>query len=117
MSTPSTQAIAYASPDFSFAFEASRTFAPGTDRAIIAQAQIEHLQQAEAFLADIEGQLNALAKTRPLTNGEADALEHARAWRRQAAEERAEVIYREALIACDPERVNLFPTLGNVFSS
>ena len=101
MSTPSSQRIEFTSSDFSFARQATQAFAAGTDPAVIAQAQIEQLRQTEAFLADIENSLEALSKTRTLTEGEQAGLGQARTWRQQAGRERAEIEYREQLIACD----------------
>ena len=101
MSTPGSQRIEFSSPDFSFAHQTSQTFPIGTDTAVIAQAQIEQLRQTEAFLADIESSLHALSKTRRLSEGEEAGRRQARAWRQQAATERAEIEYREQLIACD----------------
>ena len=101
MSTPGSQRIEFSSPDFSFAHQTSQTFPVGTDPAVIARAQIEQLRQTEAFLADIESSLHALSKTRRLSEGEEAGRRQARAWRQQAATERAEIEYREQLIACD----------------
>ncbi len=101
MSTPTSNRVEFTSPDFSFAHQTTQSFRAGTDPAVIAQAQIEQLRQTEAFLADIENSLDALSKTRPLSEGEQGGLRQARAWRQQAATERAEIEYREQLIACD----------------
>lgn len=101
MSTPGSQRIEFSSPDFSFAHQTLQTFPVGTDPAVIARAQIEQLRQTEAFLADIESSLDALSKTRRLSEGEEAGRRQARAWREQAGRERAEIEYREQLIACD----------------
>ena len=101
MSTPTSNRVEFSSPDFSFAHQTTQAFAAGTDPTVIAQAQIEQLRQTEAFLVDIENSLDALSKTRPLSEGEQGGLRQARAWRQQAATERAEIEYREQLIACD----------------
>lgn len=101
MSTPTSNRVEFTSPDFSFAHQTTQSFRAGTDPAVIAQTQIEQLRETEAFLADIESSLDALSRTRPLSEGEEAGRRQARAWREQAGRERAEIEYREQLIACD----------------